>query len=154
MYRLLILILAATLLSACGSIDSETHGIYTEIPDISIIMDTQGISDVKEAQPLFIEVSENDTLVDDAEISLEVWRAVEEISASEVYTVSQRDDGLYEANVDIDVPGLYFAKAIVSAGNVEATPLQYFIVGQLNPQEHELLNEILPGDNEHTGGHH
>lgn len=154
MYRLLIVVLTATLLAACSSVGRETHDIYTEIPDTSITMDTRGISEKAEDQPLFIEISDDGKTVDDADIHLEVWRAVEDVSTRESYPVSQRGDGIYAAYIDIDTSGLYFAKVDISAGDLKATPTEYFVVGDLNPQEHALLDEILPDEEDHTGGHH
>ncbi|GAB3055582.1 hypothetical protein ACFOU0_01885 [Salinicoccus sesuvii] len=154
MYRLLFAIFIAALLAACSSVDRETHDMYTEIPDISITLDTSGISEKKESQPVFIEIRDGEKTIDGAEIDLEVWRAVEGASTSENYPVSQREDGVYITNIETDVPGLYFAKANISAGDLKAVPTAYFIVGELDSQEHALLEEILPNNEDHESGHH
>ncbi|MCG1009521.1 FixH family protein [Salinicoccus sp. ID82-1] len=154
MYRLLFAIFATALLTACGSVSSETHEKYTDIPEISVTMDARGIPDAAEDQPLFIEVNKDGKNVDTADVSVEVWNAAEDPSTSTTYSATRREDGIYVAPIDIEMTGLYLAKAHVSTGEIKATPLQYFMVGHLSANEFDLLEELVPGENNAVGGHH
>lgn len=150
MYKFLVLLLAVIILAACNA---DNHEDYNTLPAVTVSVDTGKVIEAADDQPIYVEITESEVPVDDAEVEIELWRAVDDEKSAEKYKLLH-DEGIYAAAIDIREEGLYYEKANVISGDITAAPIKYFSVGDLTHEEHIILESLGAHDSENHEGHH
>lgn len=154
MYKYLMVIASAFILSSCSIVDDETHDMYNDIPAVDIVIDTDNITHVNDQSPLSIYVLADGEPVDDADITLTMWAAKEAEVWSVDYDVSHKTNGEYSAKLEIPREGLYLIKTHIKNEDIDAMPTKYFTVGELDMFEEVFLQEFSSDEDIDIHSHH
>ncbi|MFD2830930.1 hypothetical protein [Corticicoccus populi] len=155
MKRILLIILAFSMLSACSILSDETHDIYNDIPDFDIAVDLSQIKSSEEISPVNLYINADDAPITDAEVSFTIWWSRESEQFGTDYTAEYDEAGYYTADIEIPHDGLFYIQASINHDQITADPVRYFTVGNTDMLEHMILEELIGDDEElEIEGHH
>lgn len=156
MKRILLTVIVAGLLSGCNIVTDQTHDMYNDLPDVDIAIDLGQIEMPEEETPVNIHVTSNGEALEDADVKATIWwiRDPEEEEGT-TYTLDYNNDGYYTTDVIIPHEGLFYIETSVEYEEINAHPVKYFTVGELDMFEHVFLEELAEDDDEiDIEGHH
>lgn len=155
MKKLLFITMIASVLSACNLVTKDTHDLYNNIPDTEILIDVDRIEGSGSNEPVNVYVYADDMPVTDADITIDVWWIRESKGLGTQYTAEYVDEGYYTADVEIPHEGVFYVQADINYEHINASPLKYFTVGNIDMFEQMMLQEIASDSKElNLEGHH
>lgn len=150
MAKYIFLIFSVLFLSGCSIVDQSTHDKYNNQDNSDIVIDTSEITESETEGRVNIHILENGQPVEDADITLYSRPAKEAEVWNEEYEVTKMDDH-YTADVEIPRDGLYLLTLHVKTDHLDASPIKFFTVGELDMFEEVFLQEYQNDDS--AGGH-
>ncbi|MFC3418581.1 FixH family protein [Salinicoccus hispanicus] len=154
MKKALILIVSMTLLSACGLVDQETHDMYNHLPDATINVDMSHLTETETDLPVDVYVYIDEAPVSDADVSIRIWNIRESETTALTKEMTHVEDGRYTADVNMAEEGLFLLETSVTHPKVDAYPVNYFTLGEIDVFESMLLEDLVDDDDVDIPGHH
>lgn len=154
MKKILILIVSTTLLSACSIVDQQTHDMYNRLPDATVNVDMTSLTKTEADLPVDVYIHLDEVPVSDADVSIRIWNIRESDATASSTELTYSEDGRYTADVSIAEDGLYLLETNVTHPNVDAHPVHYFTLGEIDMFESMLLEDLVDDDEVDIPGHH
>ncbi|GAB3059678.1 FixH family protein [Salinicoccus sesuvii] len=154
MKKILALIFSTSLLSACNLVGVQTHDMYNNLPDAAVSVDMTSLTEKESDLPVDVYVYLDEVPVSDADVSIRIWNIRESDETASSTDLTYSEDGRYTADVNIAEDGLYLLETNVTHPNLDAHPVHYFTLGEIDMFESMLLEDLVDDDEIDIPGHH